>query len=232
MKRTTFGQKLDAWKNGLLCAAAAATLAGCASTASMPTQPEVDAATGQTIQEAGDIVIVGQLVSHSIMDLPEISGATVPPLVQFAGVTSAINGPVDTLAYTDLLRDRLLLLTREKLRFVERQLPPLGSGHKHHGSLPLDVNTDADYRLTAVLRGNFDDDTYIVQVDFSDLRTSTVPFSGVYRIRKEAQAEPEQAVPAVSAQNGNAEPAVPASSGPAPDPNVPLPPPSGSSTFQ
>jgi hypothetical protein len=231
MNRTTFWRQLDRWKNGVFLGAAAVTLAGCASTVSMPTQPEVDAATGQTIQEAGDIVIVGQLVSHSIMDLPEISGASVPPLVQFAGVTSAINGPVDTGAYTDLLRDRILLLTREKLRFVERQLPPLGSGHKHHGSLPLDVNTDADYRLTAVLRGNFDDDTYLVQVAFNDLRSGTVPFSGVYRIRKEAQAEPEQ-TPAASAENSNVESTAPESHSPQPDPNEPLPPPAGSSTFQ
>jgi hypothetical protein len=204
-------------------------LAGCAGTVSMPKQPEVDAATGQTIQEAGDIVIVGQLVSHSIMDLPEIASATVPPLVQFAGVTSAINGPVDVSAYTDLFRDRVLLLTREKLRFVERQLPPLGSG-RHHHTMPLDVSTDADYKLTAVLRGFFDDDTYLVQVDFIDLHLGSSVFSAVYRIRKEAQAEPEPAA-AATPQNTNIESTAP-NSGPTPDPNVPLPPPAGSSTFQ
>ena len=176
---------------GLLLGAAVA-LAGCASTPMHPVQTsEVDTVTGQSVISAGDIAIVGQLVSHSIMDLPEVADAPSdkPPLVRFAGVTSQINGPIDTSIYTALLRDRILLLCREKLRFVERQLPALGS-HKHHGG-PLDVDTDADYKIAAQLRGNYDDDTYLVEVEFIDIHTGESLFTGSYRISREVPQAPQ-----------------------------------------
>src|SRR5271163_1288799 len=50
----------------------------------------------RTPVEAGDIAIVGQEVSHAIMQLPEVANASVPPLVQFKGVTSIITPPIDT----------------------------------------------------------------------------------------------------------------------------------------
>jgi hypothetical protein len=172
---------------------AALALAGCASQPMHPVQTsEVDTVTGLTVISAGDIAIVGQLVSHSIMDLPEVAGASKPPLVRFAGVTSQINGPIDTGIYTALLRDRILLLTREKLRFVERQLPPLGS-HKHHkGGGPLDVDTDADYKIAAQLRGNYGDDTYLVEVEFEDIHTGESLFTGSYRINREQEPSPTE----------------------------------------
>lgn len=177
-------------KRGAVLGVAALLLAACASTPPPHAGPEIDAVTGQTVVQAGDIAIAGQLVAHSIMALPEVADASKPPLVRFSGVTSAVNGPVDTSAYTVLLRDRLLLLTREKLRFVERQLPPLTSHKINHNKqlpAPIDVDTNADYQITAQLRGNFDDDTYRVEIEFIDLHSSQALFSGLYSIRKEAQ---------------------------------------------
>lgn len=187
-------RKMTLWARIFGIGMAALALASCASlntkttTSSHPTQ-ELDAS-GQPIIEAGDIAIAGQLVSHSIMELPEVADAEKPPLVRFSGVTSVVNGPVDTSIYTGLLRDRLLLLTREKLRFVERQLPPLGSHKiKHNKELggPIDVDTDADYRITAELFGNFSDDTYRIEIRFVDLHSSLTLFSGDYKIRKEQE---------------------------------------------
>ena len=110
-----------------MIAAFALALAACApvddSIGSRLAQPPAGAPKPKPV-EAGDIAIVGQEVAHSIMDLPVVAGASVPPLVQFTGVTSIIDKPIDTDPYTELLRDRLLLLTREKLRFVEHTLPP------------------------------------------------------------------------------------------------------------
>ena len=69
----------------LAIAACVLTLAACAP------MEEVDDTTGSRLAqpppgtppqkpiEAGDIAIVGQEVSHSIMDLPVVSGAAVPP---------------------------------------------------------------------------------------------------------------------------------------------------------
>jgi hypothetical protein len=186
---------------GAALGVAALALAACASTnlPPVPAQPEVDSS-GQPIIEAGDVAIAGQLVSHSIMDLPEVADASKPPLVRFSGVTSIVNGPVDTAPYTGLLRDRLLLLTREKLRFVERQLPPLGAHKSKHKAVggPIDVDTDADYEITAQLRGNYDDDTYLMEVRFIDIHSGVPSFSGDYRIGKEAQAAPA-AAPTASA---------------------------------
>ena len=169
----------------------ALALAGCATSInddvskSHLAQPVADEH-GQPIIAAGDIAIAGQEVAHAIMDLPEVANATVPPLVQFKRVTSVINGPVNTEPYTDLLRDRLLLITREKLRFVERQLPPL-HGRKHGG--PIDVNTDADYKILAELRGEYGSDTYLVQIQFLDIHSNDILFNGLYSIRREEQDE-------------------------------------------
>jgi hypothetical protein len=156
--------------------------------AGTPPQPPID---------AGDIAIVGQEVAHSIMDLPAVAGAPVPPLVQFTGVTSIIEPPIDTEPYTTLLRDRLLLLTREKLRFFERTLPPYvppGKKSKKKKAEPTSVpvqNTDnPDYEILAELRGHADAEFYRIQVQFIDLHGNEVLFNGLYRIRKEAPLEP------------------------------------------
>jgi len=144
--------------------------------------------------DAGDIAIVGQEVAHSIMDLSVIANAPIPPLVQFTGVTSIIDKPVDSDPYTQLLRDRLLLLTREKLRFVERTLPPyVPSGKKAKKQAmpqPVQNTTEPDYQILAELRGHAEDEFYKIQVQFVDVRTSEVLFNGLYRIRKEASLEP------------------------------------------
>lgn len=150
----------------------------------------------QTPIDAGDIAIVGQEVAHSIMDLPAVAGAPIPPLVQFTGVTSIIDQPIDTEPYTTLLRDRLLLLTREKLRFFERTLPPYvapakKSRKKEETPPRLVENTDnPDYEILAELRGHAEDEFYKIQVQFVDLHTNEVLFNGLYRIRKEATLEP------------------------------------------
>jgi hypothetical protein len=146
--------------------------------------------------DVGDIVIVGQEAAHSILDLPVVANAPIPPLVQFTGVTSIIDKPIDTDPYAELLRDRLLLLTREKLRFVEHTLPPYvpqskkGKSKKEASSQPSQYSTEADYQILAELRGHADDDFYKIQVEFVDIHTKEVLFSGLYRIRREASFEP------------------------------------------
>lgn len=146
--------------------------------------------------DAGDIAIVGQEVAHSIMDLPVIASAPIPPLVQFTGVTSIIDKPIDTDPYTQLLRDRLLLLTREKLRFVEHTLPPYvpptkkGKHKKEIPQQPDQNTTEPDYEILAELRGHAEDDFYKIQVEFVDIHTNEVLFNGLYRIAKEATDQP------------------------------------------
>src|SRR5260221_6196216 len=128
--------------------------------------------------EGGDVAIVGQEFAHSIMALPQVAEATTPLLVQFTGVTSIVVGkvPVDTDPYTDLLRDRLLLLTREKLRFVEHTLPQLviapkkKSKSKKEATPAADVSADADYQVLADMPGNADDEDYEIQVEWLDAR--------------------------------------------------------------
>jgi hypothetical protein len=113
--------------------------------------------------------------------------------VQFNGVTSIIDQPIDTEPYTTLLRDRLLLITREKLRFFERTLPPyVPPGKKGKKEAPPPAgNIDApQYEILAELRGHADDDFYKIQVQFVDIQSSEVLFDGLYRIRKEADLEP------------------------------------------
>ncbi len=176
------------------------TLAACApmeevddTTGSRLAQPPAGTPPEKPI-EAGDIAIVGQEIAHSIMDLPVIANATIPPLVRFTGVTSIFVPPIDTEPYTELLRDRLLLITRLKLRFVEHTLPPYVPGKKHKQSpppeQPVQNTTDADYQILAELRGHADAEFYRIQVEFVDLRSREILFNGLYRIRKEATDQP------------------------------------------
>jgi hypothetical protein len=210
------------FERGLLLGGFVLALAGCSGTGNTPhvSQPQIDVATGQPIIEAGDIAIAGQIASHAINDLPDIASAAKPPLVRFAGVTSALNGPVDTTPYTNLLRDRLLLLTREKLRFVERELPPLTPHHVKHSKEvggALDVDTDADYRLTAQLRGNIGDDNYLVFIQLVDLHSGQDAFSGLYRIRPEDPGQASMPMPAPSpSSNPDIEPTNPMPAGNSP----------------
>lgn len=215
--------RVKQWRQGLWISLGALALGACATThGGMSSAPrdEVDAS-GQPIIQAGDVAIAGQLASHSIMNLSEVADATTPPLVRFSGVTSIVNGPVDTQPYTSLLRDRLLLLTREKLRFVERQLPAFKPHKVRHSSDvggPLDVASDADYQIMAQLRGNFSDDTYLLDVEFIDLHTNQPLFNGDYRIHKEEQAAPEAPMegnPAPESTAPNPAP-IPANPGPVP----------------
>jgi hypothetical protein len=107
-------------------------------------------------------------------------------MVRFKGVTSDLATPIDTEPYTDLLRDRLLLITREKLRFEEHTLPPL-HGHK------VGPPPDADYQLTAALGADAGPDTYLMRIEFIDLHSGQPVFNGLYRIRPEAGAAPADA---------------------------------------
>jgi hypothetical protein len=211
---------------GTLVGMAALILAGCATTSAPPSLPQTSAS-GQPIIDAGDIAIAGQLVAHSILELPEVAGAAKPPLVQFAGVTSAINGPVDTEPYTDLLRDRLLLITRLKLRFVERTLPMFHS-HKIKSRKdlppPVEVDSDADYEISAELSGNFDDDYYYVRIQFVDIHSGQPLFDGLYRIRKEEQASPTGTTTITTQQIESTAPesTAPQPANPNRDPNAPV----------
>ncbi len=185
----------------LAIAAFALTLVACApleevdnTTGSRLAQPPAGTPPQKPI-EAGDIAIVGQEVAHAIMNLPVVADATVPPLVQFTGVTSIVDKPIDTDPYTELLRDRLLLLTREKLRFVERTLPPYvpptkKSKKKASPPQPVQNTTDADYQILAELRGHAEDDSYRIQVEFVDVHSGEVLFNGLYRIRAESSEQP------------------------------------------
>ena len=153
-------------------------------------------------QEVGDVAIAGQEAAHAILDIPAIASAPVPPIVQFSGVTSLVVGPpsVDTEPYTTLLRDRLLLLTRLKLRFVERTLPPFSS-KKSKSSPPVAPLSDThEYRLLAELRGKVTSDLYWFQIQFIDTRTNELLYDGLFRIRKEASEQPvyESAQPAAA----------------------------------
>ena len=165
--------------------------------------------------DSGDIAIVGQNVSHDIVALPAIADASVPPLVQFTGVTSIIQPPIDTDPYTELFRDRLLLLTREKLRFVERTLPPLviaPSKKKKATPAVAENDSEPDYQILAEMRGQADDDFYKIQIQFIDIHTNEVLFDGLYRIRKEATLEqsssPSDNTPTPSASDAGAPPPV------------------------
>ncbi len=150
-------------------------------------------------EEVGDITIAGQNFAHAIMDLPAISGASVPPLVRFNGVTSIVTPPIDTEPYTELLRDRLLLLTREKLRFFEHTLPPYVPGKKHKSSedkQPVQNISNPDYEILAELRGHAEADFYRIQIEFVDAHSHSVLYNGLYHIRPEAG---EVAAPAPAA---------------------------------
>jgi len=175
-------------------------LAGCAS-------EDVDDLTGSRMQplplgadnkppppiEAGDIAIAAQLFSHDVRSLPQVASLSTPALVRFNGVTSIVMdenhqpAPVDTQPYTTLLRDRLLLGDREKLRFIERQLPPLTVAGKHHHEVAAPVETgDADYEVVAELRGKAQSDALRIQIEFVDIHAGTVLLNEIYRIRQEA----------------------------------------------
>jgi len=183
----------------LTIAAVALTLAACApvddTIGSRLTQPPAGTPP-QVPTEAGDIAIVGQEVAHSIMDLPVVAGAPVPPLVQFTEVTSIVDKPIDTDPYTELLRDRLLLLTREKLRFVEHTLPPYvpptknGKKKKTPPPQPVENTENPDYEILAELRGHAEAEFYKIQIEFVDIHSNEVLFNGLYRIRKEADDQP------------------------------------------
>jgi hypothetical protein len=187
--------------------------------------------------EAGDIAIAAQLFSHDIRDLPQVAGLTVPQLVQFTGVTSIVrdqNGqlaPVDTEPYTTLLRDRLLLGDREKLRFVERQLPAFHPHTIHKNSdvsAPIEIDSgDADYRVMAELRGHANANTLRVQMEFVDAHNGNVLLNEVYRIRAEApgssdtEAISDQDVPPMGALPPQSQPASAAQPAYTPVPQVP-----------
>jgi hypothetical protein len=219
-KMAGMGQLGCVWKIGrnFTIAACALTLSACAP------MEEVDDTTGSHLAQsppgtppqqpvdAGDIAIVGQEVAHSIMDLPVVADATVPPLVQFTGVTSIIDKPIDTDPYTELLRDRLLLLTREKLRFVEHTLPPYAPPSKKHKKAPPqpDQNTEnPDYEILAELRGHAENEFYRIQVQFVDIHSNEVLFNGLYRINKEAADQPPPEPSPEPSDNNQAPPPTP-----------------------
>jgi hypothetical protein len=207
---------------GVVLAAMALVLTACAavetddttgSALTQPPPPPPGTPPRQPV-DANDIVIVGQLVAHSIMDLPAVADAANPPLVQFNGVTSIISGPVpvDTDPYTELFRDRLLLLTREKLRFVEHTLPPLIIAHpqkskKKKATAPVpEMVEDPDYQVLAEMRGRYEDDLFKIQVQFVDAHTGDVLFDELYRIRKEEAPAPPVAVPVATPDDSTTPP--------------------------
>jgi len=193
--------------------AAALALTACAGdvddvTGSRLTQPPVGTPPPKPTP-AGDITIVGQEVGHAIMELPEVANATTPPLVQFTGVTSIIVSPVpiDTEPYTDLLRDRILLITRLKLRFIEHTLPPLvvssKKGKKSAEAAPVQNTSNPDFQILAELRGRYDAELYKIQVEFVDAHTREVLFNGLYSIRKEGSPDAPSAIEQANSPTGD-----------------------------
>jgi len=185
---------------GALALGACATTSTDDTTNSQLTQP---AGSAPEMIEAGDIAIAGQDFAKSIRDLPQVAGASTPPMARFTGVTSIVTGkmPVDTAPYTNLLRDRLVLGCREKLRFVERQLPPLvitPAKKSKKKPEPAPAAADPDYQVLAELRGSHDDDFYKIQMQFVDFHTGQVLYNGLYHIRKEV-APPPSDVPTATA---------------------------------
>lgn len=191
---------------GVLLAMGALALTGCMGAVDDSVNSHLAQSPGATTQtpvEAGDIAIAGQNFAHAIRALPEVVSAPKPPMVRFTGVTSVVTGkvPVDTDPYTQLLRDRLVLGCREKLRFVERELPPLviasPKKSKSKKDVPPSVATtsDPDYQVLAELRGSYDSDFYKIQMQFVDFHTGAVLFNALYRIRKEIQPPPEAPMP-------------------------------------
>ncbi len=182
-------------KHGVMVAVGALALAACATTDDTSKSQLPQSATGQkeTLIEADNIAIAGQYAAHAIRELPQVTNAPKPPMVQFMGVTSVIDGPVDTEPYNSLLRDRLLVGSHEQLRYIERELPPLiltaPKKIKSRKELPppVEVSSDPDYRVQAELRGNFNDNLYKIQIQFVDAHTGEVLFDGLYHIRKEMQ---------------------------------------------
>jgi PBP1b-binding outer membrane lipoprotein LpoB len=218
-------------KRGMIFSAGTLILAACATTPvedtlnSRLTQPV--SPTAQASIDAGDIAIAGQYASHSIRDLPQVTDAPKPLLVQFTGVTSIINGPVDTEPYTTLLRDRLVVGSHEKLRYVERELPPLILAKpkkiksKKELPPPVEINSDPDYQVLAELRGNYTDDLYKIQIQFVDFHTGEVLFNGLYHIRKEMP-NPAAAQTTVTTQTFQIPPTSSSETGvPAPSPTPP-----------
>jgi PBP1b-binding outer membrane lipoprotein LpoB len=156
--------------------------------------------------DAGDIAIVGQDVAQDITQLPPIASASVPPLVRFNGVTSIIQPPIDTEPYTELLRDRLLLLTRAKLRFVEHTLPPYSPGkHKHTEPSPGN-SSEAEYQVLAEMRGRADASSYKIQVEFVDLHSGDILYNETFRIAKESDSQPSTDEYTSGAPQGSAPP--------------------------
>jgi hypothetical protein len=195
-----FCKTVERTMRGMILATGTLVLGACATTPvddtlnSRLTQPGSPAA--EKPIDAGDIAIAGQYAAHSIRDLPQIANSPKPLMVQFTGATSIVDGPVDTEPYTNLLRDRLVVGSHEKLRYVERELPPLVLAKpkkiksKKDLPPPVQVESDPDYQVLAELRGNFTDDLYKIQIQFVDFHTGEVLFNGLYRIRKEMPSEP------------------------------------------
>jgi hypothetical protein len=228
---------LRQWGRGAFLMTAALAMVSCAgevddTTGSRLVQPAPNSPPVKPIP-ANDITIVGQEFGHAILDLPDIANAAVPPLVEFTGVTSIIASPtpIDTQPYTDLLRDRLLLITRLKLRYVEKTLPPLIVSNSKKGKkkaslppVPAQNTTNPDYQILAELRGRYDADLYKIQVEFVNVQTGDVLLNELYSIRKEAQPDAGAPIgqPEVNPADDSMAPPPPPGT---PDPNSPQPPP-------
>jgi hypothetical protein len=70
-------------------------------------------------------------------------------------------------------------------------VPPSKKGKsKKAPPQPAENTSEPDYEILAELRGHAEDDFCKIQVEFVDIHTKEVLFNGLYRIRREASAEP------------------------------------------
>ena len=72
-------------------------------------------------------------------------------------------------------------------------MPPSKKGKKKKSEeeqQPAQNITNPDYEILAEIRGHAEADTYRIQVEFVDVHSNQILFTGLYRIRKEAENQP------------------------------------------
>lgn len=145
-------------------AVAVAWLLGCAE-APQPHVKYVDAGAQGNVAGTGiesqDIGAAAQKAAQSIMNLPEIAQATVPPIVLVSPVMNRSATPVDTDLYTTKLRGVLMAQGGGRVRFLARDAAAninqaeqamRNSGAVRKGNATREAHT-YDYILSAEVRG-------------------------------------------------------------------------------
>jgi len=153
----------DTYRNNLVVVGLALVVAGCA-TAPQPAvkyvNPGAPGSAAGTGIESQDIGAAAQKAAVSILALPKIAQAQVPPTILITPVVNRSASPVDTDLYTVKLRGILMQYSSDKVRFLARDV---GWGtNKYEEQLRKEGEVQPgqarqaatyDYILTAELRG-------------------------------------------------------------------------------